>query len=170
MSHVKSAKSHCYRWKCGLCKDLRVYFEEGCVWYIPGPRCHYNHDKLLRMLFSVKFIPPLISRQTPNVTPWQLNCWESLYLEPHAFQFEIDSNEFSIKILHIGFEYVNIFQPLFLICAKQLANESRVSMGLWYNGNICVLLKYKYKHDQTAESTRGGWCVYKLNVTLVQKS
>jgi hypothetical protein len=169
MSHVKSAKSYCYRWKCGLCKDLRVYFEEGCVWSVPGLCRHYNHDKQLRMLFSVIFIPPLIPRQTLNGSPWQLNCWESLYLAPHALQFEIDSNEFSIKILHVGFEHVNIFQSLFLIRAKQLANESRVSMGLWHNGNNCIVLKYTCEHDKESELAFGGWSINTLHMSLVQR-
>lgn len=91
-------------------------------------------------------------------------------MEPHSFQFEIDSNEFSIKKLHVGFEYVNVSQPLFLICTRQLTNEPRVSVGLWYNGNICVLLQYKCKYDQAAELITGGRYVDKLHVTLVHKS
>jgi hypothetical protein len=55
-----------------------------------------------------------------------------------------------------------------LKCEKQLANESRVSMGLWYNGNICRVLKFEYKRDQTGELTIWGWHVNTLHIKLVQ--
>jgi hypothetical protein len=35
------------------------------------------------------------------------------------------------------------------MCTKQLANELRVSLRLQYNGNNCLVLEYKYKHDQS---------------------